>query len=62
MRCMEKHIYRRMYDVYGEACFSQRMFTNGLNMGLPQQLEQRSVIKHLMAEKYKPVKKSLQMG
>ena len=27
-----------MYDVYSEACFSQKKeFTNGLNMGLPQQ-------------------------
>ena len=27
-------IYRRMCDVYGEACFHQKMFTNWLNMGL----------------------------
>ena len=25
-------IYRRMWDVYGEACFSPKKFTNGQNM------------------------------
>ena len=28
-------IYRQMCDVYGEACFSQKMFINELNIGLP---------------------------
>ena len=28
-------IYRRMYVVYGEAYFSQKRFTNTLNMGMP---------------------------
>ena len=26
-------IYRRMCDAYREACFSQKMFTSGLNIG-----------------------------
>ena len=30
-------IYRRMCDMYREACFSQKMFTNGLNIGFAQQ-------------------------
>ena len=30
-------IYWRMCDVHGEAYFSQNMFTNRLNIGLPQQ-------------------------
>ena len=29
-------IYRKMCYVYEEVCFSQKMFTNGLNMGLSQ--------------------------
>ena len=29
--------YRRMYIVYGEGGFSQKMFTNMLNMSLPLQ-------------------------
>ncbi len=32
----------------------QKMFTNGLNMGWPLQIEQRSFIKYLLAEKCKP--------
>ena len=27
-------IYKRICGVYGEACFNQKMFTNGINMGL----------------------------
>ena len=27
-------IYKWMYDAYGEECLSQKMFTNGLNIGL----------------------------
>ena len=53
-KCKPCEIYWRMCDVHGEACFSQRMFTNGLNMGLPLQIEQRSVIKSLVAEKCNP--------
>ena len=30
-------IYWRIHDLNGEACFSQKIFANGLNMGLPQQ-------------------------
>ena len=47
-------IYRKMCDLYREACFSQNILTNGLNMGLPLQTEQRSFIKYLLAEKCKP--------
>ena len=43
-----------MYDRYREACFSQKIFANGLNMGLPLQREQRSFIKYLLVEKCKP--------
>ena len=39
---MEKHV------------LVKEIFANGLNMGLPLQIEQRSVIKYLLAEKYKP--------
>ena len=42
MMCMEKH------------AFVKKMLTTGLNMGLPLQIEQRSVIKYLLAEKCKP--------
>ena len=31
-KCKSCKIYRRICDVYGEACLSQKMFTNGLNM------------------------------
>ena len=34
-KCKLYRIYRKMCDVYREACFSQNMFTNWLNMGLP---------------------------
>ena len=30
-------IYRRMYDVYWEACFNPKKCLSGLNMGLPLQ-------------------------
>ena len=43
-----------MYDLYRKTCFSQKMFINGLNMGLPLLIEQRSFIKYLLAVKYKP--------
>ena len=36
-KCKPWEIYRGMCDVYGEARFSQKKFTNGLNIGLPQQ-------------------------
>ena len=26
----------KMFDVYGKACFNQKIFPNGLNMGFPQ--------------------------
>ena len=29
-KCKPREIYRRICDVYGEACFSQKMFTSGL--------------------------------
>ena len=35
-KCKQLEIYRRMCGVYREAYFSQKMFTNGLNMDLPQ--------------------------
>ena len=54
VKCKPYEIYRRMCDVYGEACFSQNMFTNGLNMGWPLQIEQRSFIKYLLVVKCKP--------
>ena len=31
-----KFTFRRMLDVYGEACFSLKYLSNGLNFGLPQ--------------------------
>ena len=41
--------------MYGEACFSEKKkFTNGLNIGWSQQIEQSSVIKYLLAKKCKP--------
>ena len=40
--CIEKHI------------LVTKMFINELNMGLSLQIEQRSVIKYLLAEKCKP--------
>ena len=33
-KCKQCEIYKRMCDVYGKACFSLKMFTNGLNIGL----------------------------
>ena len=39
--CMEKYV------------LVKEIFPNGLNMGLPLQIEQRSVIKYSLAEKYK---------
>ena len=33
-KCKLCEIYERMYDVYGEVCFSKNIFTYGLNMGL----------------------------
>ena len=33
-KCKLCELYKRTCDVYGEACFSQKIFTNGLNMGL----------------------------
>ena len=36
-KCKPCEIYRRMHGVYWEAYFSQRIFSNGLNMGLPIQ-------------------------
>ena len=42
MMCMEKN------------ALVKKMLTNGLNMGLPLQIEQRSVMKYLLAEKCKP--------
>ena len=32
-------IYRKMCDVYGEVYFSQKLFTNSLNMSFPQQTQ-----------------------
>ena len=42
MICSEKHV------------LVKNIFTNGLNMGWPLQIEQRSFIKYLLAEKSKP--------
>ena len=36
-KCKLCVIYRKMCDVYREACFSQKMFTNDHNIGLPPQ-------------------------
>ena len=33
-KCKPCEIYWRMFNVYGEACFNQKMFINGLIMGL----------------------------
>ena len=33
-KCTPREIHRRLSDVYGEACFSQQMFTNKLDMSL----------------------------
>ena len=33
-KCKPCEIYKRTCDVYQEACFGQKMFTNGLNMDL----------------------------
>ena len=33
-KCIPYQIYRRMFDVYGEVCFSQKRFTNRLIMSL----------------------------
>ena len=35
--CNLCEIYRRMCDMYREASLDQKMFTNGLNVGLPLQ-------------------------
>ena len=35
-KCKPCEIYRSNLNVYGETYFSQKMFTNGLNRGLPQ--------------------------
>ena len=32
--CKPCEIYKRMCDVYGEACFSQKFITKGSNIGL----------------------------
>ena len=35
-KCKQCEIYRKINDVYGEACLSQnKILTNGLNAGLP---------------------------
>ena len=34
-KCKSCEIYRRMFNVFGEASFSKKIFTNELNMGLP---------------------------
>ena len=36
-KCKPYEIYRRMCDVYGEAYFRKKKFTNGLNVILPLQ-------------------------
>ena len=36
-KCKPYEIYERMCDVNEEAYFNQKMFTNQLNIGLPQQ-------------------------
>ena len=41
--CMEKQV------------LVKEILTKGLNMGLPLQIEQRSVIKYLLSEKWKPI-------
>ena len=33
-KCKLRQMYRRIFDVYIETCFSQKMFLNRLNMGL----------------------------
>ena len=37
-KCKSCEIYRRMCDVYEEARFCRKIFINGLNIGLPQQV------------------------
>ena len=34
-KCKPREIYKTICGLYGEAYFSQKMFSNGLNMGLP---------------------------
>ena len=34
-----------MLDVYKEKCFSQKIFTNELNMGLPLRINVKKIIK-----------------
>ena len=54
-KCKPCEIYRRISNGYREARFREKKtFTNGLNMDLPLQIEQRSVIKSLVDEKCKP--------
>ena len=38
-KCKSYEIYRRIHAVYREACFSQKMFTNGLNTSLSLQAQ-----------------------
>ena len=34
-KCKQCELYKRMWDLYGKACFSKKIFTKWLNMGLP---------------------------
>ena len=36
-KCKPSDVYRRMCDVYEKACFSLKMFANGVNMGFSLQ-------------------------
>ena len=42
-------MYRIIYGIYGEACLSQKIFSNHLNMGLPQaRVKKQSIeLKHI---------------
>ena len=37
MKSKHCEVYRRMYDVYRRVFFNKKIFTDELNMGLPQQ-------------------------
>ena len=38
-KCKPCEIYKRISDLYKESCFSQKIFTNVLNKGLPLKVE-----------------------
>ena len=55
-KCKPWEIYRRMWNVYGEVCFSKKIFTNRLNMSFPLRAWIESPVHEV--ETHTPVKKS----